>query len=174
MRAGHARAVALRGTPGRVASTVRYPAAVYLRGRDPDLIDARTGAAAWLVEPVGVVTTLGAQTRVDLDVARFLTGPVHELSVRSARRSAGLVAVHDWSALTDYDPDARTLLVDWCLAHRGAFERSGVVRPRVGPFLDMAITVAATTLRVARMPFEIFDSLGDAMRRFGLRARATP
>ena len=152
----------------------RYPAAVYLRGNAPDLVDPTTGAAAWLVEPFGVVTALGAQTKVDLDVARFLTGPVHALSVRTARRSTGLVAVHDWSALTGYEPEARNLLVDWCLAHRDAFERSGVVRPRVGPLLDMAITVASTTLRVARMPFEIFDSLGDAMRRFGIRARSTP
>lgn len=150
----------------------RYPAAVYLRGKDPDLVDPTTGAAAWLVDPAGVVTTLGTQTHVDLALAKFLTGPVHQLSVRAARRSTGLVAVHDWSSLTGYEPEARAHLVDWCLAHRIAFERTGVVRPRVGPFLDMAITVAATTLRVARMPFEIFDSLGDAVRRFGLHARA--
>lgn len=157
-----------------MALSAPYPASVYLRGRDPDLIDPTSQVGAWLVEPAGVVTSLGAQTRVDLPVARFLTGPVHQLSIRAAGRATGLITIHDWSTLTDYDPEARTYLVDWCLAHRAAFERSAVVRPRVGPLFDMAITVAATTLRVARMPFEIFDSLGDGMRRFGLRARMSP
>ena len=117
-----------------------------------------------------------------LEASVIVTGVLALLSLTTTRAApdpspavdTALVAVHDWSALTGYEPEARNLLVDWCLAHRDAFERSGVVRPRVGPLLDMAITVASTTLRVARMPFEIFDSLGDAMRRFGIRARSTP
>lgn len=139
-----------------------------LRYRSPDLVDPATDVAVWLVKPAGVVTALGGRSRIDLAVARFLTGPAHELSARAHGKRQGLIAVHDWSTLAGYDPDARSLLVQWCLDHRREFEFSAVVSPPVNALLDMAITVASTTLRLAHVPFEVSTSLPELIRRMAI------
>jgi hypothetical protein len=139
-----------------------------LGGRAPSLIDPATDVAVWLVKPAGVVTSLGATTRITLAVATFLTGEAHAFSQRSHGQKQGLLAIHDWSRLTGYDPAARALLVDWCLAHRHELAFSGVVSPKVNALLDMAITVARTTLGIAHVPFDVSPSLLELCRARGI------
>jgi hypothetical protein len=131
----------------------------------PTQVDDASQTRAWLFDEVAtfVDQTVGEMT---VDVARFLTGPMHaEVLRRWVQAGRTVRFVHDWRSCTTYDSEARRLIIDWGRASL-AHTRQVLIQlsPQASPFVRIAASTGVSVLRAARMPISVVNDLEPVRR----------
>lgn len=147
--------------------------------RTPDFVHAPTGFRVWLTEPLGILTQVGQQQNLGVEVARFLTGEVTRrlLELHAERPSVGgtnlgLFFMHEWSGLESYTKDTRIEMTRWGLAMRPYAEEIVVhLGGRASALARMGVSVASSALSLAGVRFSMVDDLPTALTARGLRPR---
>ena len=140
-------------------------------GDRPPTYESPLGVAAWLTEPLGVVTVMTRPIPIDDRLADFLVGELHGRVRALAQPSQATYALHDWSNATAYDARSRLRLTRWVVAHRHEHVAVGVVPPPEGSVLRMGAEVARSVLQLAGIAFELVDDPQAWLERHGLVPR---
>ena len=138
------------------------------RWGEPDLLHPSNRIASWFTRPSGVVTQLGARKTIDQSMVDYLINTVH-VEVRKRFGGVQTYALHDWSSIEDFDFQARTRLLTWCVAHRREFVDTGIAHPPLTPVWKMAINVGKVTLDAGKFPFHLFPSVELGIEVLGLQ-----
>jgi hypothetical protein len=141
-------------------------------GRTPDY-ESPLGVAAWLTEPLGVVTAMLRPMPIDDPLADFLVGELHGHVRALAGPNDLTYALHDWSLATSYDARSRLRLTRWVVAHRHEHAAIAVVAPPITSPLRMGAEVALGVLKLASIPFTLVDDSQAWMAEHGLTFRDT-
>lgn len=138
-------------------------------GAPPDLVHPGTGFRMWFVEPLGLITQVGEQTRVGEDLATFLST---EGQAELDRRRVGTEPfsyLHDWRRLEGYSPGSRKIMTDWGMrVGRDAARIVIALRPQA-KVVRMGVSVATMAMGLAGFRIEMVDSLDDTISKLGLR-----
>lgn len=140
-------------------------------GDVPPTWESPLGVAAWLTEPLGVVTVMMRPIPIDDRLADFLIGDLHREVRALAPPELATYALHDWSLATSYDARSRLRLTRWVVAHRHEHVATGVVPPSQSSPLRMGAEVALGVLKLAGIAFELVDEPALWIARHGLVAR---
>lgn len=139
----------------------------------PDMVHRPSGLRVWFTKPLGVLTQVTEQTRGDLAMARFLSGPVTE-RLFSLRRDVTqkLWFLHEWSAMSGYTKETRAEMTQWGLAIRRDIERIVVcLGPSAPALVRMGVSVASTALTMAGIKLDMTKSMEETLERWEVRPR---
>jgi len=135
-----------------------------LLSRTPDLDGS--GVRAWFLEPATVLEQVYGVDGMTLAVARFIVTELEaEVQRRFVSRGDKVRFVHDWRACANYEPAARSALLEWGRASRKHVARvTMALSPDAGPFMRIAATSAMAVLRVAGMKIDLADDFEPVLR----------
>lgn len=129
--------------------------------RVPDLYDEAGGTRAWFFDEAATLVNQTQCLRMDVTLAKFLTGPVEEqLQRRYVSAGRKVTYLQDWRTLTGVEGRSWDLLVGWgrsSITH--CHEVVLQVSPHANSFLGIAVHTGTSILRVARMPIYAVDDI---------------
>ena len=116
------------------------------------------------------MTQLGSRRKIDVAVVDYLTNVLHPI-VRQRDPGVKTYALHDLSMMADFEFEARTRMLRWCVQHRNEFSDTGIAHPPLTSMWTMVINVAKVTLDSGGFPFRIYPSIDLGIAALGLRCR---
>lgn len=132
---------------GRPPMTLSFPF------KQPPMVDATSGARAWLFDGSATAVCQITSPVMTLDAVKFwaetIDGEIHRRWADAGRKTRFL---HEWSSATEYEPAARDLMIAWG-RRGGPFTRETILHlsPNLSTFVRIAVNTGISIMRLSRM-----------------------